>query len=67
MPEGSTSVGALHHTENLPYFLFFHSRPAFPGGENSYNLFTVRRNADAATDEDRSRLQARLAASPRLP
>ncbi|KAL4429821.1 hypothetical protein ABPG77_010938 [Micractinium sp. CCAP 211/92] len=27
------------------------------GAENSYNLFTVRRNADAATDEDRSRLQ----------
>lgn len=27
------------------------------GAENSYNLFAVRRNADAATDEDRSRLQ----------
>lgn len=27
------------------------------GAENSYNLFTVRRNPDAATDEDRSRLE----------
>ena len=29
------------------------------GAENSYNLFVVRRNPDAATDEDRSRLEVR--------
>ncbi|EFN59838.1 hypothetical protein CHLNCDRAFT_29381 [Chlorella variabilis] len=29
----------------------------YMGAENSYNLFTVRRNADAATDEERSRLE----------
>lgn len=33
--------------------------PLLPGAENSYNLFTVRRNADAATDEERSRLEVR--------
>ena len=27
------------------------------GAENNYNLFTVRKNSDAATDEDRSRLE----------
>ncbi|KAM0880962.1 hypothetical protein ACQ4PT_033240 [Festuca glaucescens] len=27
------------------------------GAENSYNLFTVRKNSDAATDEERGRLQ----------
>lgn len=27
------------------------------GAENSYNLFTVRKNSDAASDEDRRRLQ----------
>lgn len=36
----------------LPSFTF-----AAAGAENSYNLFTVRRNADAATDEERSRLE----------
>ena len=30
----------------------------FLGAENSYNLFTVRKNSDAASDEDRRRLQA---------
>ena len=29
------------------------------GAENNYNLFTVRKNSDAATDEDRSRLEVR--------
>ena len=29
----------------------------FVGAENSYNLFTVRRNADAGTDEERQRLE----------
>ena len=33
--------------------------PATAGAENSYNLFAVRRNPDAATDEDRSRLEVR--------
>ncbi|CAK0750170.1 hypothetical protein CVIRNUC_001969 [Coccomyxa viridis] len=28
------------------------------GAENSYNLFTLRKNADAASDEDRNRLEA---------
>lgn len=32
----------------------------FLGSENSYNLFTVRKNSDAASDEERRRLQARL-------
>ena len=27
------------------------------GAENSYNLFTVRKNSDAAVDEDRGRLE----------
>lgn len=27
------------------------------GAENSYNLFTVKRNSDAATDEERARLE----------
>ena len=27
------------------------------GAENSYNLFTVRKNSDAAADEDRNRLE----------
>lgn len=27
------------------------------GGENSFNLFTVRKNSDAATEEDRGRLE----------
>ncbi len=27
------------------------------GAENSYNLFTLRKNADAASDEDRNRLE----------
>ena len=30
------------------------------GAENSYNLFTLRKNSDAASDEDRNRLEARL-------
>jgi hypothetical protein len=29
------------------------------GAENSYNLFALRKNGDAAADEDRSRLEAR--------
>ena len=33
----------------------------FLGAENSYNLFTVRKNSDAASDEDRRRLQVRTA------
>lgn len=28
------------------------------GAENSYNLFTLRKNSDAASDEDRNRLEA---------
>lgn len=28
------------------------------GAENNYNLFTLRKNSDAASDEDRSRLEA---------
>ena len=35
--------------------------PLPAGAENSYNLFCVRKNADAATDEDRSRLEVCLA------
>jgi DNA damage-binding protein 1 len=27
------------------------------GAENWYNLFTVRKNSDAATDEERARLE----------
>jgi DNA damage-binding protein 1 len=27
------------------------------GAENSYNIFTVRKNSDATTDEDRGRLE----------
>lgn len=27
------------------------------GAENSYNLFTVRKNSDVAADEDRNRLE----------
>ena len=30
------------------------------GAENSYNLFTLRKNSDAASDEDRNRLEVRL-------
>ncbi len=30
------------------------------GAENSNNLFTLRKNTDAASDEDRARLEARL-------
>ncbi len=30
------------------------------GAENSFNLFTLRKNSDAASDEDRNRLEARL-------
>ena len=30
------------------------------GAENSYNLFTLRKNADAASDEDRNRLEVTL-------
>ncbi len=29
------------------------------GAENSYNMFVVRKNSDAATDEERSRLEVR--------
>ena len=29
---------------------------AYLGAENSFNLFTLRRNSDASTDEERSRL-----------
>lgn len=29
----------------------------FLGAENSFNLFTVRKNSDAATDEERARLE----------
>lgn len=29
------------------------------GAENSYNLFTVRKNSDVAADEDRNRLEVR--------
>ena len=29
----------------------------FLGAENWYNLFTTRKNAEAATDEDRQRLE----------
>ncbi len=30
---------------------------ACTGGENDYNLFVVRKNSDAATDEERARLE----------
>nr|CAB3464268.1 unnamed protein product [Digitaria exilis] len=30
---------------------------AYIGAENSYNLFTVRKNSDAATDDERARLE----------
>lgn len=29
----------------------------FIGAENNYNIFTVRRNVDATTDEERARLE----------
>lgn len=29
------------------------------GAENSYNLFTLRKNSDAVSDEDRNRLEVR--------
>ena len=31
------------------------------GAENSYNLFTVRKNSDVAADEDRNRLEVQFA------
>ena len=34
------------------------------GAENSYNLFTVRKNSDAATDEERGRLEVRTLRLP---
>ena len=33
------------------------------GAENSYNLFTVRKNSDVAADEDRNRLEVRQRSS----
>jgi hypothetical protein len=30
---------------------------SFIGAENSYNLFTLKRNSEAATDDERSRLE----------
>lgn len=32
----------------------------FLGAENSFNLFTLRKNSDAAADEDRTRLEVCL-------
>jgi len=49
LPPRSSAADALPDTLALP-----------AGAENSYNLFCVRKNADAATDEDRSRLEVRV-------
>lgn len=32
--------------------------------DNSYNLMTLRKNGDAATDEDRNRLEVRCVPTP---
>lgn len=52
-----TYTHACRHTRA---FRFFTCLPFTPtGAENEYNLFVVRKNSDAATDEERARLEVR--------
>ena len=47
---------ARDHNANYMTAISVLNDDVFLGAENSFNLFTVRKNADAASDEDRTRL-----------
>ncbi|KAL4855081.1 DNA damage-binding protein 1 [Chlorella vulgaris] len=55
--EGSLELRARDFHPNWMSAVTVLDDDTYLGAENSYNLFTVRRNADAATDEERSRLE----------
>ncbi|PSC68559.1 DNA damage-binding 1 [Micractinium conductrix] len=55
--DGSLELRARDFSPNWMSAVTVLDDDTYLGAENSYNLFTVRRNADAATDEERSRLE----------
>ena len=55
--EGSLEVRAQDYGAAFMTAVEILDDDTFLGAENSYNLFTVRKNSDAASDEDRRRLQ----------
>ena len=57
--DAALEVRARDHRVNWMTAVAALDADTFLGAENSYNLFALRKNSDAAADEDRSRLEAR--------
>ena len=66
--DAALEVRARDHRVNWMTAVAALDADTFLGAENSYNLFALRKNSEAAADEDRSRLEARLRpySKPRL-
>ena len=54
--EGTLEVRARDHHPNWMTAVAVLDDDCYLGAENSYNLFTVKKNSDAAADEERNRL-----------
>lgn len=59
--DAALEVRARDHRVNWMTAVAALDADTYLGAENSYNLFALRKNSDAAADEDRSRLEARPA------
>ena len=64
--EGTLEVRARDYNSNWMTAVAALGGDCFLGAENSYNLFAVKKNSDAAADEERSRLMVRCNAVGRL-
>jgi len=54
--EGTLEVRARDYNPNWMTAVAVLDDDCYLGAENSYNLFTVKKNSDAAADEERNRL-----------
>ena len=55
--EGSLELRARDYHSNWMTAVSVLDDDCYLGAENSYNLFTLRKNSDSAADEERNRLQ----------
>lgn len=57
--EGTLEVRARDYNSNWMTAVAALDDDCYLGAENSYNLFTVKKNSDAAADEERNKLMVR--------
>lgn len=63
--EGTLEVRARDYNPNWMTAVAVLDDDCYLGAENSYNLFTVKKNSDAAADEERNRLMVGACATTR--